>query len=87
MKIIWHGKTCSQEHLAEVEAELAGMLGKMLDNPQQLIFHSISLDNNAAVTAWGEPGDDAFHTEYHDVTTREVAGNARDEEPTDENKG
>ena len=58
MKIIWHGKPCPQEHLAQVEADLAGMLGKMLDNPQQLISHTISLDNNAFVTAWGEPGDD-----------------------------
>ena len=76
MKIIWHGEPCPQEHLARVEAELAGMLGRMLDSPQQLISHSIFLDNGAAVTAWGETGDEAFHAEFHDVPTKERADKA-----------
>lgn len=71
MNIIWHGEPCPQEHLKRVEAELAGMLGRMLDSPQQLISHSIFLDNGAAVTAWGETGDEAFHAEFHNVPTKE----------------
>jgi len=61
-KIFWQGAPCPLEHLAKVEAELTGM---PLNSPQQLIFHTIRLDNNAFVTAWGEPGDDAFHAEFH----------------------
>ena len=76
MNIIWHGKPCPQQYVAQVEAELAGMLGGMLDSPQQLISHRIFLGNNGAVTAWGETGDDAFHAEYHEAQTRERADQA-----------
>jgi len=76
INITWHGKPCLQEHLVRVEAELAGLLDGSLDTPQQLISHSISLDKNAAVTAWGVIGDDAFHAEFHDAPTKERADKA-----------
>jgi len=76
MKIMWHGTACPQEYLPKVQAELAGMLGRMLDSPQQLISHLIFLANGGEVTAWGETGDDAFHAEYHDVPTKERADKA-----------
>jgi len=63
-KIVWHGRPCPSEYLARVEAELAGMLGGMLDSPQQLICHEISLSNLDSVAAWGEMNSDAFHAEY-----------------------
>ena len=70
MNINWHGNPCPQEYLATVEAELAGLLRGMLDSPQQLISHRMSLGNGGAVTAWGETGDDAFHAEYYDGPTK-----------------
>lgn len=79
INIIWHGQQCPQEHVAQVEGELAEMLGGMLDSPQQLISHRIALDDNAAVTVWGEGGDDAFHAEFHDAPTKERADKALEE--------
>jgi hypothetical protein len=66
MKIIWHGKPCPQEHIAKVEAELAGLLSGVVDSPQQLVFHTIHLDEGVVI-AWGEDGDDGFHAQFHAV--------------------
>ncbi len=76
LKIVWHGTPCPQEHAGQVEAELAGMLGGMLDSPQQLISHRIFLGNDSAVTVWGEGGDDSFHAEFHDAPTKVRADKA-----------
>jgi hypothetical protein len=67
MKLIWHGSSCPQKHIANVEAELAGLLSGIVDIPAQLIFHRIHLAEGDVI-AWGEDGDNAFHAEFHEVS-------------------
>jgi hypothetical protein len=73
MKLIWHGSPCPEEHIAKVEAELAGMLDGMLDIPAQLIFHRIRLAEGTVIV-WGEDGDEAFQAQFYALCSRTTNG-------------